>query len=374
MARKGGNRPSKVEYYLSIAEQVAKRSTCMRTRHGCVIVKNDQIVATGYTGAPRNVMDCAERGTCLRSELKIPSGQRYEICRSVHSEQNAIINAARAGVSLYDGTLFLFSLKVFEGKEKIINAMPCFICKKMVINAGIKTFVARQADGSFAVYDVKKWAKEWQKKDMLGDEKIYDSNYYKKKKKVEKKSRLIIGLTGGYCCGKGTVSDVLKENGFEYYLLSDIIRDIIRKKKQEITRDRMISVANKLRDKEGFGTLAARTNKKMKTDLVIVDSIRHPDEVKELRKNKNFFLVAVDASQKMRFKRMLSRDRGEKDPQTFKAFKEKDYLEMWGQTGSGQQIGKVIEQADIVMKNEGTMQELKKKTLRMLKDIEKKIQ
>lgn len=368
-------RPSKTEYYLNITEQVARRSTCMRTIHGCVVVKNDQIVSTGYNGAPRDTMDCKERGVCLRSEMKIPSGQRYEICRSAHGEQNAIINAARAGVSLYGGDMYLFSLKVFEGKEQIVDAAPCFICKKMIINAGISRVIAKQANGSYKIYDVKQWVKEWQKKDMLDDMNVYDSKYYENKKsdkKVKSEPELIIGLTGGVGSGKGTVSDVLKDQGFEYFLLSDVLREELKRKKKKITRDNLIKLGNDLRASEGFGTLAIRTLKKIKSSKAIIDSIRHPDEVKELRREKNFIMVAVDAPQATRFKRILARNR-ESDSKSFEEFKDKDYKEMWGQTGSGQQIGKVMQKSDIILKNVGTIEELKAKTLRMLKDIENKI-
>lgn len=174
-------RPSKDEYYLRIAEQVSRRGTCMRAQHGVIIVKNDQIVATGYVGAPRKTKDCFERGNCLRTELKIPSGHRYELCRSVHAEQNAIINAARSGANILGGDMYLFSAKIFEGDKKLVNAHPCFICKKMIINAGLKRVITRMADSSLKINDVDKWALDWQKKDMIDDKEKYDNRYYDKK-------------------------------------------------------------------------------------------------------------------------------------------------------------------------------------------------
>jgi dCMP deaminase len=173
-------RPSKEEYYLRIAEQVSRRGTCMRAQHGVIIVKNDQIVATGYVGAPRKTKDCFERGNCLRTELKIPSGHRYELCRSVHAEQNAIINASRSGANIMDGDMYLFSAKISEGDKKLVNAHPCFICKKMIINAGIRRVITRMADGSLKINDVEKWAANWQKKDMIDDKEKYDNKYYDK--------------------------------------------------------------------------------------------------------------------------------------------------------------------------------------------------
>ena len=104
-------RPSKNRYYLSIAKQVAQKSTCFTVKGGAIIVKEDVIVSTGYIGAPRKTKDCFDRGECLRRKLNIPHGERYELCRSVHSEQNAIINAARSGVSLLGGDMFIHGEK-----------------------------------------------------------------------------------------------------------------------------------------------------------------------------------------------------------------------------------------------------------------------
>jgi len=176
-------RISKDQYYINIAKEVAQRGTCFRAKHGAVIVCNDQIVATGYVGAPRKTKDCLERGNCLRTELNIPSGQRYELCRSVHSEQNAIINATRSGASLLDGTLYLYSCKIIEGAEdELINALPCFICKKMIINSGIKTMVCMQKDGSIKKYEIENWIKDWQENDLIDDKDKYDAAYAIKNK------------------------------------------------------------------------------------------------------------------------------------------------------------------------------------------------
>ena len=183
------SRLSKDAYYLDIAKSVAGRSTCRSVRFGAIIVRNDQVVATGYVGAPRKTMDCLERGNCLRRELKIPSGHRYELCRSMHSEMNAIINAARAGVSILGGDMFIYGEKIFDGVPKRINAVPCFICKKMIINAGIKRVIGSKEDGSYKVFSVEEWVDDWQKKDMLDDLDVYDAQYYTKDKesKQEKK-------------------------------------------------------------------------------------------------------------------------------------------------------------------------------------------
>ena len=165
-------RPSKVESYLGSAREAARRAVCYRRFSGAVIVVNDAMVSTGYTGAPRGALDCFERGSCLRDEQKIPAGQRYEICRSVHAEQNAIINAGRAGVSLLGGDMYIVAS---TRTDQPINAFPCFICKKMIINAGIVRVICRRDDGSVRVYDVADWVGAWRSSstDMLDDPEQY---------------------------------------------------------------------------------------------------------------------------------------------------------------------------------------------------------
>jgi len=160
-------RLSKREYYLSIAKEVAQRSTCFRRSIGAIIVRDDQIISTGYVGAPRKTKDSLEHGFCLRDQLNIPHGQRYELCRSVHAEQNAIINAARAGVSLLDGDMYIYGR---DRKENtLINAFPCFICKKMIINAGLNNVICSTADGKMKIFRIKDWIKDWQENDIIDD-------------------------------------------------------------------------------------------------------------------------------------------------------------------------------------------------------------
>ncbi|MEF9921681.1 MAG: cytidine/deoxycytidylate deaminase family protein [Anaerovoracaceae bacterium] len=125
------DRPSWDEYFMEMAELTSKRSTCLRRNVGAVIVKDKHLIATGYNGAPRGVAHCEEKGGCLREQLKVPSGQRHELCRALHAEQNAIIQAATLGVSIEDATIY-------------ITHQPCVICAKMIINAGIKRIVVRE--------------------------------------------------------------------------------------------------------------------------------------------------------------------------------------------------------------------------------------
>lgn len=121
-------RPSWDEYFMGMAKLTSQRSTCLRRKVGAVIVKDKHIVATGYNGAPRGLSHCAELGGCLREQLKVPSGQRHELCRALHAEQNAIIQAATLGQSI-------------EGASIYITHQPCSICSKMIINAGIERIV-----------------------------------------------------------------------------------------------------------------------------------------------------------------------------------------------------------------------------------------
>ncbi|MDY6905516.1 MAG: cytidine/deoxycytidylate deaminase family protein [Thermodesulfobacteriota bacterium] len=118
-------RPDWNTYFMEITELVAKRSTCLRRKVGAIIIKNKRILSSGYNGAPSDVSHCSDTG-CLREQMGVPSGERHELCRGIHAEQNAIIQAAAHGVSISDASLFCTNL-------------PCFICAKMIINAGIKT-------------------------------------------------------------------------------------------------------------------------------------------------------------------------------------------------------------------------------------------
>jgi dCMP deaminase len=136
------SRPTKREHFFNRAKVVAERSTCLRRRVGAIIVNKDGVeLSSGYSGAPRNMEHCTDIGECLRIDLKIPSGQHYELCRSVHAEQNAIINAARTGASIVGGEMYISSEKLEdaysdEEEERKIYG-PCIICKKEIINAGL---------------------------------------------------------------------------------------------------------------------------------------------------------------------------------------------------------------------------------------------
>lgn len=147
-------RTDKLNYYLDIAETVLERGTCLRRNYGAIIVKNDQIISTGYVGAPRGRANCIDLGVCVRETLKVPRGERYELCRSVHAEQNAIIHAARD--DMIGSTLFLVGKDVKTGSY-VENASACSMCKRMIINAGIEKVVIRNSKDRFTVIDVKDW-------------------------------------------------------------------------------------------------------------------------------------------------------------------------------------------------------------------------
>ena len=164
-------RTSKDLYYLGIAKEVSLRSTCYRRSIGALIVRDDQIISTGYVGAPRKTRDSLEHGFYLRDRLGIPHGQRYELCRSVHAEQNAIINAARAGVSLLGGDMYIYGSA--PGGSAPINAFPCYICKKMLINCSLDRVVCSTAEGGTMVFRVEEWIRDWQERDILDDEHQY---------------------------------------------------------------------------------------------------------------------------------------------------------------------------------------------------------
>jgi dCMP deaminase len=162
-------RPPKDQYYLNIAKVVSTRSTCLKVMIGAIIVKEDQIIATGYVGAPRNTKSSLEHGFCLRQKLQIASGTQYELCRSVHAEQNAIINAARAGVSLLGGDMYIYGEN--QERQEILFAFPCFICKKMIINAGMRRVIvsAPETAAPLRIFQTADWVREWQAQDIIED-------------------------------------------------------------------------------------------------------------------------------------------------------------------------------------------------------------
>lgn len=147
-------RRDKTNYYLDIAETVLERSTCLRRCFGAIIVKNDQIISTGYNGAPRGRLNCSDSGHCSRDELNIPKGQRYELCRAVHAEANAIISASRA--ELIGSDIYLACHDAVTG-EIDSSIEPCMMCKRLIINAGISRVIVRKTRDEFAVIYVESW-------------------------------------------------------------------------------------------------------------------------------------------------------------------------------------------------------------------------
>ena len=150
-------RVSKHNYYLDIAQTVAERSTCLRKKYGAIIVKNDIIVSTGYNGAPRGRRNCTDLGECMRDKLNIPRGERYEMCRSVHSEANAIIAASRE--QMLGSTLYMACMDAKTG-ELVCDTCSCMMCKRMVINAGISRVIIRTGTDSYKIVDVQSWIDE----------------------------------------------------------------------------------------------------------------------------------------------------------------------------------------------------------------------
>ncbi len=146
-------RKDKNNYYLDIAMMVLSRGTCLRRNFGAVIVKNDEIISTGYTGAPRMRKNCNDLGYCLREKNNVPRGERYELCRSVHAEANAIISASRD--RMIGATLYLVGEDV-KTKLLVENPSSCAMCKRLIINAGIKNVVVRTSKNSYKKIDVEK--------------------------------------------------------------------------------------------------------------------------------------------------------------------------------------------------------------------------
>ena len=160
-------RRDKINYYLDIADTVSARSTCLRRRYGAVIVNHDQIISTGYVGAPRGRQNCCDLGDCVRERLQVPRGERYELCRSVHAEMNAIISAPRE--EMIGATMYLVGREVSTG-EYIKNSVCCSLCKRVVINSGIERVIIRDTDADYRVIEVMEW--------IMNDESISGSRGY----------------------------------------------------------------------------------------------------------------------------------------------------------------------------------------------------
>lgn len=147
-------RRDKINYYLDLAEIVAQRGTCLRKRYGAVIVKNDEVISTGYVGAPRGRKNCSDMGVCIRQKLQVPRGERYELCRSVHAEANAIISASRD--KMIGSTIYLVGKEV-DTNQYVQNCNSCSMCKRMIINAGIEKVYIRDSKDDYREVLVQDW-------------------------------------------------------------------------------------------------------------------------------------------------------------------------------------------------------------------------
>jgi len=158
------DRRDKYNYYLDIAETVLERGTCLRRNYGAIIVKHDEIISTGYSGAPRARKNCCDLGYCIRQKLNIPRGQNYEKCRSVHAEANCIISASRR--DMIGATLYLVG-KDMESGEYVLDANSCSMCKRLILNAGIERVIIRDTADRYRAIEVSKWIED---DDSLSDE------------------------------------------------------------------------------------------------------------------------------------------------------------------------------------------------------------
>ncbi len=147
-------RRDKINYYLDLADVVSKRCTCLRRHYGAVLVKNDEVISTGYAGAPRGRKNCTDLGYCLRQKMNIPRGERYELCRAVHAEANAIISAERE--KMIGATMYLSGREADTG-QYIKNSCSCSMCKRLIINAGIESVFIRDTDTDFREISVSDW-------------------------------------------------------------------------------------------------------------------------------------------------------------------------------------------------------------------------
>lgn len=147
-------RVSKHNYYLDIAETVSERSTCLRRRYGAILVKNDIIISTGYNGAPRGRKNCSDIGQCMREKLSIPRGERYELCRSVHSEANAIIAASRE--NMLGSSLYMCCTDPHDGNI-VPKTNPCMMCKRLILNAGIEKVYIRDTKKEYREINTSIW-------------------------------------------------------------------------------------------------------------------------------------------------------------------------------------------------------------------------
>lgn len=166
-------RPSKDEYYLEIAKSIALRSPCSLRRYGAIIIRNDAIISTGYNGSARGVINCLDVG-CIKEELNLPKGRGYEDCLAVHAEENAVINAARSGTNVLGGILYISGI---DKNGNLVEADPCYRCKRILINAGIEKVVIRRADGGIKHINVSEWISEDTK------------NYLEKLEKIKKEKK-----------------------------------------------------------------------------------------------------------------------------------------------------------------------------------------
>ncbi len=147
-------RRDKINYYLDIAQTITERGTCLRRNYGCIIVKNDEIISTGYTGAPRGRKNCTDLNYCYRERLAVPRGQMYEKCRSVHAEMNAIISASRRDMLGAD----MYIVGVNHSDKTIVqNASSCSICKRLIIYAGIERVYIRDDENNYRIVEVSEW-------------------------------------------------------------------------------------------------------------------------------------------------------------------------------------------------------------------------
>lgn len=382
--------PSWERYYLNIAKEVAQKCKCYRGKYGAIIVKDDQIISTGYVGAPRKTKDCLERGNCLRNELNVPHGQRYELCRSVHAEQNAIINAARSGVSLLGGDMYMYGGTIdLQGLYELIDIMPCSFCKRMIINAGLKRVIGSRKDGGINIFHIDDWVRDWQLKDIVDDIhqyceglKVYQPGEDPVAKNLNNEiaisqtqaGNLVLAVVGMPGSGKTEVCKYIEGKGFKKVYFGQITFDEIKRRGLETNEANEKMVREDLRQKYGMAAFAILSLPKVKEYYnvghnVVIESLYSWDEYLKIKQEfgDKFQVIAVHAAPEIRYARVVNRTEVKNSVErqfTLADVQSRDKAQI-----ENLAIGGPIAMADYSIINAGTLEELYQKVDAVLEKL-----
>ncbi len=347
---------------------VSRRSTCLKVLIGAIIVKEDQIIATGYVGAPRHTRSSLDHGFCLRQKLQIPSGTQYELCRSVHAEQNAIINAARAGVSLLGGDMYIFGEDRESGET--VFAFPCFICKKMIINAGLNRIVVSQPGaGALPGLHGRRLGRGVAGAGHPGRQRALRPGGV-----TVAPARTVHRPDRAHGVGQGRSGAHPRRLRLHLCLpfRHRPPRGGPRRSRRSAAR-RMQDIGNRLRAEGGAGVLGRMVREQVLAAAEprwVIDGIRNPAEVLELKKIERFF----PGRHRQRHPDHPGADEGARARHRRASPKRScgPALEReWGlgEPAGGQQVGPTLAMADFTVANDGTLAELQARLDEVLKKI-----